>query len=165
MSLPGSSVHRISQARTLEWVALSCSRGIFPTQGSDLCLLHWQVGFFTPEPPGAALAGPRGILRSRLETAGHPYLCIQLYDVGHLVPAKAHEAGIVAGTVTRHHHVGLVVRCPLHTVRGLSLAPAGVVCGCMALGPLMVPIEGQGRTGSQSETDGGRCGEPQCWEG
>ena len=69
-SPPGSSVHGTSQARTLEWVAPSCSRGIFLTQGLDLCLLHWQVGFFTPEPPGATLAGPRGILRSRLETAG-----------------------------------------------------------------------------------------------
>ena len=33
-SLPGSSVHRISQASILEWVAISFSRGsIFPTQG------------------------------------------------------------------------------------------------------------------------------------
>ena len=27
-------------------------QGIFPTQGSNLCLLHWQVGFFATEPPG-----------------------------------------------------------------------------------------------------------------
>ena len=33
----------ISQARVLEWVAVSFSRGIFPTQGSDPHLLHWQV--------------------------------------------------------------------------------------------------------------------------
>ena len=32
---PGSSVHRILQARILEWVAISSSRGIFPTQGSN----------------------------------------------------------------------------------------------------------------------------------
>ena len=31
-SLPGSSVHGISQARILEWVAVSFSRGIFLTQ-------------------------------------------------------------------------------------------------------------------------------------
>ena len=42
-SPPGSSVHRISQARVLEWVAISFSRGIFPTQGSNRGLLHWQV--------------------------------------------------------------------------------------------------------------------------
>ena len=32
-SPPGSSVHGISQARILEWVAISFSGGIFPTQG------------------------------------------------------------------------------------------------------------------------------------
>ena len=31
-SLPGSSVHRILQARVLKWVAMPSSRG-FPTQG------------------------------------------------------------------------------------------------------------------------------------
>ena len=34
-SLPCSSVHGISQARTLERVAIAFSRGIFPTQGSN----------------------------------------------------------------------------------------------------------------------------------
>ena len=33
-SLPGFSVHGISQAKILEWVA------IFPTQGSNPCLLQ-----------------------------------------------------------------------------------------------------------------------------
>ena len=45
-SLPGFSVHGIFQARILEQVATSYSRGIFPTQGSNPCilpLLHWQV--------------------------------------------------------------------------------------------------------------------------
>ena len=42
-SPPGSSVHGIYQARILEWVAVSFSRGIFPTQGSNPHLLHWQV--------------------------------------------------------------------------------------------------------------------------
>ena len=36
--------HRISQARILEWVAISFSRGwIFLTQGSNPHLLYWQV--------------------------------------------------------------------------------------------------------------------------
>ena len=39
-SLPGSSVHGILQARILEWVALSYSRGVFLTQGSSPGLLH-----------------------------------------------------------------------------------------------------------------------------
>ena len=37
---PGSSVHWNFQARILEWVAISSSKGIFPTQGLNLCLLH-----------------------------------------------------------------------------------------------------------------------------
>jgi len=40
---PPDSVHGISQARTLEWVANSFSRRIFPSQGSNLGLLHWQA--------------------------------------------------------------------------------------------------------------------------
>ena len=39
-SPPGSSVHGILQARILEWVAISFSRGIFPIQGSNPGLLH-----------------------------------------------------------------------------------------------------------------------------
>ena len=35
-SLPGSYVHGILQAKILEWVL----QGIFPTQGSNSCLLH-----------------------------------------------------------------------------------------------------------------------------
>ena len=38
-SLPGSSAHGILQARMLEWVAIP-SPGIFPTQGSNPCLLY-----------------------------------------------------------------------------------------------------------------------------
>ena len=39
-SPPGSSVHGILQARILEWVAISLLQGIFPTQESNLGLLH-----------------------------------------------------------------------------------------------------------------------------
>ena len=39
-NLSGSSDHGIFQARILEWVAISFSRGIFPTQGLNPGLLH-----------------------------------------------------------------------------------------------------------------------------
>jgi len=39
-SPPGFFIHGIFQARILEWVAISFSRGIFPTQGSNPGLLH-----------------------------------------------------------------------------------------------------------------------------
>jgi len=50
-SQPGSSVHGASQARILEWVAISSSRA----QGSNLRLLslqHLQVGCLPTVPPG-----------------------------------------------------------------------------------------------------------------
>ena len=53
-SLPGSSVHAVSQVRTLEWVAVPSSGRIFLTQGSNLCLfclLHWQAGSLPLESP------------------------------------------------------------------------------------------------------------------
>ena len=46
-SPPDSSVHGIFQARILEQVAISSTRGVFPTQGLKLrllCLLHWLAG-------------------------------------------------------------------------------------------------------------------------
>ena len=54
-SPPGSSVHRILQARILEWVAISFSRG--SSQSRDWtrisCVyLHWQVGSLPLAPPG-----------------------------------------------------------------------------------------------------------------
>ena len=62
-SPPGSSVHRILQARVLEQVAISSSRGSSwrritggnGAQGGNpglLCLLHWQVGSLCTEAPG-----------------------------------------------------------------------------------------------------------------
>ena len=50
----GSSVHGILQARILEWIVISVSRGFFPTQRSNClpCLLHWQGGSSPLAPPG-----------------------------------------------------------------------------------------------------------------
>ena len=51
-SPPGSFVYGISQARTLEWVAISFSKGS-PTQGGDLQTQVCLAGkFFTTETPG-----------------------------------------------------------------------------------------------------------------
>ena len=53
-SLPDSSVHGLVQARILEWVAVSSSRGSFqPRNRTHIsCLLHWQVGSLPLAPPG-----------------------------------------------------------------------------------------------------------------
>ena len=50
-SPPGSSIHGISQARILKWVAISFSRGIFPTQRWNPHLLLGRR-ILTTEPPG-----------------------------------------------------------------------------------------------------------------
>ena len=42
-SLPDSSVHGTFQARILEWVAITSSRGSSLTQGLNLHLLNWQA--------------------------------------------------------------------------------------------------------------------------
>ena len=54
-SPPGPSVHGIFQARILEQVTISFSRGIFLTLGSNpslQCLLHWQEGSLPLVSPG-----------------------------------------------------------------------------------------------------------------
>ena len=50
-SLPGSSVHGILQARILEWVAISSSRGDPPDLGVKPESPALAGGFFTTEPP------------------------------------------------------------------------------------------------------------------
>ena len=52
-SPPSSSVHGILQARTLEWIALSSSRGSFlPRDRTQVsCSSSIAGGFFTAEPP------------------------------------------------------------------------------------------------------------------
>ena len=50
-SPPGSSVHGISQARILEWVAIPFSEDL-PDPGVDSVSPALAGRFFTPEPPG-----------------------------------------------------------------------------------------------------------------
>ena len=50
-SLPGSSVQGILQARILEWVAISFSRGSSRPRDQTCCLLHWQAGSLLSELP------------------------------------------------------------------------------------------------------------------
>ena len=54
-SPPDSSVHRILQARILEWVAMPSAPGDLPDPGSNprlLRLLTWQAGSLPQGPPG-----------------------------------------------------------------------------------------------------------------
>ena len=61
-SSPGSCIHRILQARILEWIAMPSSRGIFPTQGSKPRLLHCRQMLHcqaTREAPTLGLVRPK----------------------------------------------------------------------------------------------------------
>ena len=53
-SPPGSSVHGPLQASTVEWVAMSSSRGPSQPRGGTwvFCLLHWQTSSLSLVPPG-----------------------------------------------------------------------------------------------------------------
>ena len=62
-SPPGSSVHGISQARILEWVAISFSKGSSQPRGQT-CISCLAYRFFTTEPPGKPL---NGLLVSKTE--------------------------------------------------------------------------------------------------
>ena len=57
-SLPGSSVHTILQARTLEWVAIPFSRGSSQTQESNP-VSYTEADSLPSEPPGKTLKNPR----------------------------------------------------------------------------------------------------------
>lgn len=67
------------------------------------------------------------------------YLRVQLHDVSHLVPAEAHKAAVVLGTVPPHHDVRLKVGFPLHPVGRGGCPPFGKVSWCVAFSPHMIP--------------------------
>ena len=55
----GSSVHGIFQTKILEWVAMPHPQGIFPTQRSNLGLLHllpWQADSLHLVQPGKSIS-------------------------------------------------------------------------------------------------------------
>ena len=73
-SPPGSSIHGILQARILEWVSVTSSRGSSPTQGSNpslLHILHWQAGSLPLAPPGK----PTNVNRFSSVAQSCPSLC------------------------------------------------------------------------------------------
>ena len=90
-SLPGSSVHRRFQARTLEWVAMPSSRGSSRPRdwthvSCSSCVSRW---FFTAEPPGEAWVTGQWWTNTRLEqpeplTRPQPYVSPEAVILTHL---------------------------------------------------------------------------------
>ena len=98
-SLPGFSVHGISQARILQWVAISFSRGC--SQPRYRTCVSCIVGkFFTPEPPGE----PRELeyLTMFAATAKLLQLCPTLCDpIDGSPPGSAIPGSLQARTLER----------------------------------------------------------------
>ena len=81
-SLPGSSVHGILQARTLEWASISfsriSSRPTNQTRGSSLCLLHLlhgQAGSLPLVPPGKPHIHTAAVATAAKPLQSCPTLC------------------------------------------------------------------------------------------
>ena len=78
-SLPGSSAHRILQARILEWVAMPSSRGSsLPRDQTRVSSGPCNAGrFFTTEPPGKPLIDPiqnkKFFTKSRTAAFSNPF--------------------------------------------------------------------------------------------
>ena len=51
-SFAGSSVHGYSPDKNARVGCCFFLQGLFPTQGSNLCILHWQADSSLSEPPG-----------------------------------------------------------------------------------------------------------------
>ena len=91
-SPPGTSVHGILQARMLEWVAISSSREIFPTQGLNPGFLHcrqtlyhqshldwqatWEAVFGRQESDIKVSAGPGSSLSLPASPGPRPSLAV-----------------------------------------------------------------------------------------
>ena len=127
-SLPGSSVHGIFQARLLEWVAISCSRG--PSRPRDrthvLCLLYWLVGSLplhcqvSPKTQHGKIKHP-GFLKAwyyffcllvtllllLLSHFSRVRLCVTSYTAAHLAPPSL-------GFSRQEHWSGLPFPSPVH---------------------------------------------------
>ena len=70
-NLPGFSICGIFQARVLEWVAISFSRGIFPTRKSNSGLPHCSQTLY----PLSHQGSPKKVKVKALVDQSHPTLC------------------------------------------------------------------------------------------
>ena len=93
---PGSSVHSISQARILEWVAISFSRGSFqPKDRTNVSCLAGE--FFTTEPPGSSVqllshvqlfATPWTAARQASLSITNPWSLLKLMSMESVMPSN-----------------------------------------------------------------------------
>jgi len=100
-SLPGSSVHRIFQARILEWVAISFSRG--SSRPRDQTQVSYAAGgFFTTELPEKSSI----TTISSVQFSSITHSCPTLWD-----PMKCSMPGLPV-----HHHIPEFTQTHVHLV-------------------------------------------------
>ena len=122
-SPPGSSVRGILQARTLEWVAASFSKGIFPTQESNPRLLPWQADSLSLSRQGNPVCVCGG---SRGSTDVTKFTVVTMFPRAQFSDAQRARCRVAIATT----HVGRSLICPhwcsspLNSSPVLSAAPA-----------------------------------------
>ena len=126
-NLPGSSVHGILQARMLEWVAISFSRGSFwprdQTRGSYqvFCIAD---RFFTTELPGKPQAWDSHSERTSRKFPFYPYK--RLPPLANTL--RAQEAWVVLGRKKMHMDLSAPPGVPSHS----PLSPWSLEGSCSA---------------------------------
>ena len=135
--MPGSSVHGILQAKTLQWVAISSSRGSSRPRDRTA----WAGRFFTSEPPGrldgvAVTFGSQAVPRARrlcLDPGGGPHAGGRV-DGGGWGPGQPREGGQLhpRGETVPHF-------CP--SSLGASVSPS---CPGALAGSLLTPSSRRG---------------------
>ena len=128
-SPPGSSVHRIPQARILEWVAILFFRG--SSRSRNRTHVSCSAGmFFTTEPPGKPMTNYEWVSDSYL--LSHVQLFATLWTV-------AHQAHLSMEFFTQEYWSGLPFFSP-----GNLLNP-GIKSGSPALQAYSLPSEPAGK--------------------
>ena len=105
-SPPGSSVHGVFQARMLEGIAISSSRGSSPTwdQAMSPALAGW---FLTTEPPGNSIDLRRGSYKycSFWAEWVHEGFCVWREKCGQMRKSRVEQRNIIRlGTASRESH-------------------------------------------------------------
>ena len=104
-SPPDSYVKGIFQARILEWVVMSFSRGSFPPKDRtyvSLCLLHWQAGSLPRVPPGKP--GQHLLISQEKRLRSLPFLFLPLTLGLEVYPTRGSDCALNPTLYCRNYH-------------------------------------------------------------
>lgn len=84
------------------------------------------------------------------------YLCVELYDMGNLVPAEAHKALIIFRAMSFHDNIRFKICLPVNIIRCGGCPPFRIVGGGMAFWPHVIPADKISRGENVFENKGTR---------